>query len=154
MIEEIKIKKLKLLEKNPRRISKGQMIKLQESLIQDPDFLNSRPVLVNRVDGINIVYGGNQRVRAAKALGWEAITCSVSENLDESRMKSRVIKDNQTFGEFDFEILANEWDLDILIESGMTQEMLQVDAEIIKDLEKEEEKEKKMTVCPVCSHEF
>ena len=98
MIENIKIKDLFLLERNPRKISKSQMVKLQESLIKDPGFLDSRPVLVNRRDGANIVYGGNQRVRAAKSLKWKEIPCSVEIDLSDELMASRVIKDNQTYG--------------------------------------------------------
>ncbi len=104
------------------------MAKLVASLEDDPGFINSRPVLVNLVDGIYQVYGGNQRVRAAKRLKWKEITCSVEENLTEELMKSRVIKDNQTYGEFDYDILANEYDIDMLLEAGMTLEQLSLDS--------------------------
>lgn len=126
-IEELDIKKLSLLENNPRRISKEQMKKLCDSLEGDPGFLSKRPILVNRVDGKLSVYAGNQRVRAAKKLKWKKVPCIVEDNLDKELVKSRVIKDNQTYGEFDYDILANEWDTELLIDAGMTEEQLSFD---------------------------
>lgn len=126
-IQEISITKLHLLEKNPRRISKEQMDKLVESLENDPDFLLKRPVLVNLKDGKHQVYAGNQRVMAAKKLKWKTIPCIIDVDLDDSLMKSRIIKDNKTFGEFDFDILANEWDLENLTKWGFTENELGFD---------------------------
>lgn len=117
-IKNIKISKLTLLEKNPRRISKEQMQKLEKSLIEDPDFLKCRPILVNDSDGQLQVYAGNQRVRAAKKLKWKEVPCIVKKDLDPKVMKARTIKDNKTYGEFDFDMLANEWDIDILKDAG------------------------------------
>ena len=68
MIETIEIKKLKLLERNPRSITKAQLEKCKDSLMRDPDFLDQRPILVNVIDGVYHVYAGNMRVRAAKKL--------------------------------------------------------------------------------------
>jgi DNA modification methylase len=118
MLKELPISKLILLEKNPRRISQQQMDKLQKSIQDDPNFLICRPVLVNKVDDKFLVYAGNQRVRAAKKLGWKKIQCNIDENLTEEKVKQRVIKDNKTYGEFDFDILANEWDVDLLKDCG------------------------------------
>ncbi len=117
-IQELYIRDLTLLERNPRRITKDQMEKLCKSLKSDPDFLQNRPVLVHEKDGQFNVYAGNQRVKAAKKLGWKTIPCIVESGLSEERIKERVLKDNKTFGEFDFDILANEWDVDMLLECG------------------------------------
>jgi len=124
VIQEIPLKKLTLLEKNPRKITKEQLEKLCKSLKDDPEFLKKRPILVNLVNDVYHVYAGNQRVQAAKKIGWKTIPCDVDENLDESLIKSRVIKDNRTYGEFDFDILANEYDFDDLIEYGFSPEEL------------------------------
>lgn len=118
IIEDIPIKKLVLLEKNPRRITAIQLEKLCDSIKDDPDFLKERPVLVNYIEGIYKVYAGNQRVQAAKKLRMKTIPCSVVKDLPEDVMRKRVIKDNKTFGEFDFDMLANEWEYDDLLAAG------------------------------------
>jgi DNA modification methylase len=128
-IKKVPISKLSLLERNPRKISGDQMQKLVESLQSDPDFFNNRPCLVNEKDGKLIVYAGNQRIRAAKKLKWKEVPCIVEQNLDDELMKDRIVKDNKTYGEFDYDILANEFDLDKLIAAGFTHEELQLDIE-------------------------
>lgn len=126
-IVKIPIKNLTLLEKNPRTITSEQMSKLEKSLTDDPTFIERRPILVNFKDDKHIVYAGNQRVRAAKKLKWKEIACIVDENLDDEVMKDRVIKDNRTYGSFDFEMLANEFDIEKLLDAGFTPEELHLD---------------------------
>ena len=92
--KNIPIKELVLLENNPRTVTKTEMDKLCDSLINDPTFLHVRPVLVNRIDGINYVYAGNQRVQAAKKLRWKEIFCSIEENISNDLVKERILKDN------------------------------------------------------------
>ena|ERR1043165_3883955 len=129
-IELIPIKKLTLFEKNPRRITKDQMEKLCRSIQNDPEFLKCRPILVNCVTvgfpskQILHVYAGNQRVRAAKKLGMKEIPCIVDYELDEETVIKRVVQDNAHHGEWDWDMLANEYDLDLLLECGFTTEGL------------------------------
>ena len=150
MNDRLPIEDLILDEQNPRTITEKQMQKLVKSIKEDPGFLEARPVLVNKLDGKYYVYGGNQRVRAAKLLGHKMIACHIGENLDESQIKARIIKDNQHFGEWDFDILANEWDEDILLDAGFSEKDLQLlDDEEIKENEDDEEA-KDQTKCPEC----
>jgi DNA modification methylase len=137
-IISIPLKNLTLLEKNPRKINAEQMAKLEKSLTDDPSFLERRPVLVNKVNDVHIVYAGNQRVRAAKKLKWKDIPCIVDENLSDDVMKDRVIKDNKTFGEFDFEMLANEFDIEKLLDAGFTPEELHIDIQDLGSTDEEE----------------
>jgi hypothetical protein len=157
MIEEIPLKNLTLLERNPRKITKDQMSKLCSSIQEDPDFLFKRPVLVNHVEGKYIVYAGNQRVRAAKQLKMKTIPCFVDTYLTEDVMMKRVIKDNKTFGEFDFDMLANEFEIDILLECGFdAKDLIGSEGDDIDSLESADEpkksKEKKIS-CPNCGFE-
>src|SRR5436190_19736655 len=99
------IKSLKLLERNPRKITKNAMDKLCKSLSDDPSFFTNRPCLVHEKDGVLEVYAGNQRVRAATKLKWKEVPCIVESGLSDEVIKSRVIKDNKTYGEFDYDIL-------------------------------------------------
>lgn len=156
MLEDVEIKKLKLLDRNPRSITKSQMEKCKESLSRDPDFLNQRPILVNVVDGVYLVYAGNMRVRAAKKLGWKKIQCSLNHELPEDIIKRRVILDNAHFGVNDDEILANDYDIDVLVDCGYSAESLLQDLPIHEadDEESETLKEKKQKFCPHCKGEI
>lgn len=140
-IVQINISELKLLEKNPRKISKDQMEKLCESLKNDPDFFFNRPCLVHEKDGVLEVYAGNQRVRAAKKLKWKKVPCILEKGLSEDILNERIIKDNKTYGEFDYEMLANEWDVDLLLDAGFTPEELVGSDHGITDLGSTEEDE-------------
>lgn len=137
-ITNIPIKDLTLLKQNPRTITAEQMEKLQKSLTNDPDFLWKRPILVNHTEDKHIVYAGNQRVRAAKKLKWKEIPCIVDVNLSNEVMQDRVIKDNKTFGTFDYEMLANEFDIEKLLDAGFTPEELHIDIEDLGSTDEEE----------------
>jgi ParB-like chromosome segregation protein Spo0J len=155
MIELVELKKLKLLDRNPRSISKIQMEKCKESLSKDPDFLTQRPILVNVVDGVYHVYAGNMRVRAAKKLGWKQILCNIDQELPDDLIKRRIILDNAHYGVNDDEILACDYDIDLLVDCGYTTESLLQDIGIHdEDDEKSEELEKKIKHCPHCNGEL
>ena len=141
-IQYIKISKLTLLEKNPRRISKEQMEKLEKSLTEDPDFLKYRPILVNKVGDKLEVYAGNQRVRATKKLKWKEVPCIIENELDSKIMRARTIKDNKTYGEFDLDMIANEWDTQELLDAGF-QDYEIPNIELIEDEMSEDEEDNK-----------
>jgi ParB-like chromosome segregation protein Spo0J len=154
-IRNVSIKDLVLLKDNPRKITKDELNRLCDSLISDPGFLDSRPILINEVDGILNVYAGNQRVQAAKKLKWKEIPCIVEKDLSLDLMKSRVLKDNKHAGEFDYDLLASIYDIDELISVGFTPEELHLNLEHDElDSKDDEEKEKKLKCCPSCGHEF
>lgn len=164
MIEFIPIDQLSLLEDNPRRITKDQFDKLCKSLREDPDFFKARPCLVNKIPSKNvgydlIVYAGNQRVRAASKLKWTQVPCIIESNLSKALMDSRVIKDNRSYGEFDYDLLLSNYDDDLLIDCGFTLDELK-GYEGLKDLLGEEGKtepdvkEKKQKTCPECGHSW
>ncbi len=137
-MQRIKISDLTLLEKNPRKITSGAMEKLVKSLKADPEFFDRRPCLVNDTKGILTVYAGNQRIRAAKKLKWKDVPCIVDKDLPEDVMKDRIVKDNKTYGEFDFEMLANEFDIEKLLDAGFTPEELHIDIEDLGCTDEEE----------------
>lgn len=162
MIQDIEIKKLKLLDRNPRKITKEQMTKLEESIGFDPDFLRARPVLVRDNDGILEVYAGNQRVRAAKALKWKTIPCIVNskQEVPDELMHRRVVLDNISFGEFDYDILSSDFEAHELFEMGFTASQLDILMDSKEDLPEidesaiKEEDENEFIACPKCSHMF
>lgn len=155
-IIKVPIKDLKPLERNPRKIDKNQFSKLVSSLRDDPEFLERRPILVNlEPDGTKRVYAGNQRLQAAKKLKWKHVPCIIDANLDQKIIHERIVKDNKHYGEFDFDILFAEWDVDILIAAGFSNEELTGDyAESSEVSDSESPKKEKLTICPNCQHEF
>ncbi len=150
IVTKLPISKLKLLENNPRKIDKDQFQKLCESLLKDPDYLLNRPVLVHDVDGVYHVYAGNQRVRAAKKLGWKEIPCMVEFDLMPEVIEARVLKDNKTYGSFDFDVLANNYDIDVLLACGFTADEIVGSVQDIEVVEEKEEKEEPIKKCPHC----
>ena len=147
---QLPIKSLKLLDNNPRKITKEQFEKLCESIKKDPDYFYNRPCLVNQVGEINQVYAGNQRVKAAKRLGWTKVPCMVEKDLPQEVLSSRILKDNKTYGSFDYDLLANLYEIDTLIESGFTAEELVGSIQEVEEIDEKAAKEEPMKKCPHC----
>ncbi len=129
-IQYLPLSKLKFYEKNPRKIDKVQFEKLCQNIKNDPEFFSMRPCLVNDSDGKKVIYAGNQRARAAKKIGLKEVPCIVVENVDEETMKKRIVLDNLHHGEFDYEMLAADYDIAELIDLGMTEKEMGIISEI------------------------
>lgn len=137
-ITYIPISKLKPNEKNPRKIVKDQFEKLCKNIDKRPGFFEKRPCLVNKTDEEMLVYAGNQRLRAAKKLGWKKVPCIVSENLSEETIKEEIILDNVHHGEHDFDLLTAFYDVDELLELGMLEKELQICVQEIEPIEEDD----------------
>lgn len=104
------------LPRNPRQSTKADIERTKESLDEDADFLQDRPLLaVPGPEGKLVVFAGNLRLTAARSLGWPGVPVVVyhPEGIakeDRETIKRRALKDNGTFGSWDADILANEWD--------------------------------------------
>lgn len=99
------------LPTNPRQWSKSELEKLKSSIKETPELLEARGLIVYPRAGKYIILGGNMRYTALKELGVEQAPCVVlPEELPQAKLKEIVIKDNGSFGEWDFDLLANEWD--------------------------------------------
>ena len=108
------------LPKNPRFIRDNQFESLKQSLRDFPEMLNLRELIVYPYDGKYIVIAGNMRFRAGKELGMTEFPCKVlSKETTIDRLKEITIKDNNSFGEWDYDQLANEWDSNKLGEWGV-----------------------------------
>src|SRR6266478_1562702 len=97
-IEHIPISELTLIDRNPRKLTDPQYKKLLKSMTDDPEFLECRPILCNRIANSITVYAGNQRVLAAKKLGWKQVPCIIEDNIPSDIISSRIIKDNTHYG--------------------------------------------------------
>lgn len=101
---------------NPRIIKDDKFKKLIKSIEQFPKMLEIRPIVVNEH---NIILGGNMRYEACKAAGIKTIPVIVAEGLTEDEQQQFIIKDNVSGGEWDWEMLANEWDAQDLEDWGL-----------------------------------
>ena len=98
------------LPTNPRQWTKAELDKLKKSLQETPELLEARGILVYPWEGKYLVLGGNMRLSALKALKATDAPCIVfPEDTPIDKLKEVVIKDNGSFGEWDFDSLANEW---------------------------------------------
>jgi len=98
------------LPANPRFIRDERYRKLKESIQENPDMLSLRELLVFEHNGKYIIIGGNMRYRAMKELGYAETPCKViPPETPVEALKAYTIKDNAGFGEWDFDLLANEW---------------------------------------------
>jgi len=116
MIEKININKIFSNPVNPRLIKDNKFKKLVKSIEEFPEMLKLRPIIVNEEYGI---LGGNMRYKACKELGLKDVWIIKAENLTDKQKEQFVIKDNLSFGEWDWEILANQWDAITLDDWGL-----------------------------------
>lgn len=109
-VEYRPLKDLKELPGNPRTIKKDQFERLKKSIQDNPDYFEARPLILSDRTGELVILAGNQRYKAAKALGLAEVPTVLLPNLSEEREKEIIIRDNVENGDWDFDILANEWD--------------------------------------------
>ena len=102
----VDISKVKYNPKNPRIIKDYKFKKLVKSLKDFPEMLEKRPIVV---DEDMIVLGGNMRLKACHAAGFSTVHILVAEGWTDEQKDEFIIKDNGSFGEWDWDILANEW---------------------------------------------
>ena len=104
---------------NPRYISEDEYKALKKSLKED-DLTGVMPLVVVKHGEGYVVLGGNMRLRALQEDGAKDVSCIVvPENMPADKLRKIVISDNSTFGEWDFDMLANEWDADELGDWGL-----------------------------------
>lgn len=118
-VQYYEIGELKLLENNPRTITGKQLETLKKSIKENPDYFEARPLILSNRTGEKVILAGNQRYRAAQALGMKQVPAVLLEGLTKEREDEIVIRDNVSNGEWDFDILANSWDEEKLAEWGV-----------------------------------
>ncbi len=116
MKQQVKISKVKGNPNNPRVIKNDKFKKLVKSIKEFPEMLKLRPIVV---DENMIVLGGNMRLKASKDAGLKEVRIEIAEGLTEEQKKEFIVKDNVGFGEWEWDMLANEWDSVQLAEWGL-----------------------------------
>ena len=115
-MERVDIRQVRSNPDNPRFIKGDKFEKLVKSIREFPQMLELRPIVVNKD---MIVLGGNMRLKACEEAGIDQVPIIFADNLTEEQQKEFIIKDNSSFGEWDWDLLANEWDTDLLEEWGI-----------------------------------
>jgi len=121
------IEDIQLNDSNPRNIDASKFSKLVKSIKNFPAMLEIRPIVI---DENNVILGGNMRYKACIKAGLNKVPILKVENLSIEQKKEFIIKDNVGFGEWDWELLQDEWDADLLEEWG-----LDVEFETVEDNE-------------------
>jgi DNA modification methylase len=115
-IVKVKISEIKLNESNPRFIKDDKFKKLVKSIKDLPQMLDIRPIVVNKD---MMVLGGNMRLKACVEAGLVEVPIIIADNLTKEQEKEFLIKDNVSGGEWDWDMIANEWNEVELIEWGL-----------------------------------
>lgn len=126
--QRVKLSQIKPNENNPRLIKDDKFKKLVKSIQDFPEMLELRPIVVN---SDMVILGGNMRYRALKEAGAKEVPIIIAENLTQDQQREFLIKDNVSGGEWDWEVLANEWDSEQLEAWGL-------DLPITKDLNEQD----------------
>lgn len=103
---KVDIDSVKSNPKNPRTIKDHQFKKLVQSIKDFPEMIQFRPIVV---DEHNIILGGNMRFRASLEAGLKEIYIMRADNWSEEQKNEFIIKDNASFGDWDWDVLANRF---------------------------------------------
>jgi len=114
---KLPLKEVKLNPKNPRTINKRQFEALKQSILNSPKVLELSPLILNED---NIVLGGNMRLKAITELGFTEVPCIIVSGLSDEKQKELVIKDNINYGDWDWNVLIDEWTIPVLTDMGLT----------------------------------
>lgn len=113
---KVKLTDIKPNPNNPRLLKDEKFAKLVQSIKDFPEMLELRPIVVN--DDM-IVLGGNMRLKACKEAGLKEVPIIKASQLTEEQQREFIIKDNLGYGEWDWNMIANEWDAEQLENWGM-----------------------------------
>lgn len=127
---------------NPRVIKDKKFKKLVKSIEENPEMLDLREILVYPLGDKFIAIGGNMRLEAVKKLGYKEVPCKVLPvETPVENLRAYILRDNASYGEWDFDELANCWDIDEL-------EMADINVEIQQEQDYYEEEPKEEETKP------
>lgn len=151
----VKISEVKLNPNNPRIIKDDKFRKLVKSIQEFPEMLDIRPIVVN---GDMVVLGGNMRYKACKEAGLKEIPIIMADHLTEEQAKQFIIKDNVSGGEWDWEMLHKDWNIEEVKEWGVDvwtpASDINLDDFFSEDNQKEEKEQKFQIVLDYTEEEY
>ncbi len=147
-LEKRLVKELKPHPKNPRQLSKDQERHLNSSI--NKFGLAEKPI----INTDSTIIGGHQRLQILKKQKVKEIECWVPEReLNSAEVDELNVRLNKNTGSFDFDILANQFEIPDLLEWGFSVDDLDIGS--LEDIESEQkESKKKKSTCPNCGHEY
>jgi hypothetical protein len=104
------LEELTKYERNPRKITEVDLAKLIQSIRDNGEYFNARPLILSDRTGELVIIAGNQRYEAAKFLDMDVVPTYLISGLTEEKEKEILVRDNVSNGEFDWDMLHNEWD--------------------------------------------
>ena len=125
----MKISDIKPNPQNPRTIKDDNFKKLVQSIKDFPEMLDARPLVLNKD---NVILGGNMRFKASKEAGLKEVPVKTVD-WSEEKQREFIIKDNISGGDWDWDQLANEWDVEQLDEWGLDVPDFAGDVEVEED---------------------
>jgi len=143
----MKIELIKPNKDNPRVIRGNKFDKLVNSIKEFPEMLKLRPIVI---DEDNIILGGNMRYKACVEAGLKDIPVKVAKGLTEAQKKEFIIKDNVGFGQWDWDLLANDWNEKQIEEWGLDVWQPEEDIDVVSDLEEVSEIDSTFEVTITC----
>lgn len=114
--QKVKLSEVKRNPDNPRLIKDNKYKKLVTSIIEFPEMLEIRPIVVN--DDM-VVLGGNMRLKACQEAKLREVPIIKASKLTAEQQREFIVKDNVGFGEWDWDMVANEWEVNELKEWGL-----------------------------------
>jgi ParB-like chromosome segregation protein Spo0J len=148
-LEKRLIKDLKPHPNNPRQISKDQMRHLATSI--ERFGLIDKPII--NLD--NRIIGGHQRVTHLKSEKAKEVECMVPDRiLEDKEVDELMIRLNRNHGDFDYDVLANAFDIPCLLDWGFLPDELELSVTDIETDDKPGEPDPKKKTCPNCGHEL
>jgi ParB-like chromosome segregation protein Spo0J len=114
-LEKVKIGEIKPNPNNPRLIKDNKFNQLVKSIKEFPDMMKIRPIVVNQE---GIILAGNMRYHACKHLKKKTVEV-LRVDLNDDRQREFLVKDNNNFGEWNWDDIANEWDTSELVDWGI-----------------------------------
>lgn len=112
---KVKVATIKSNPKNPRLIKDDKFKKLVKSIKDFPEMESVRPIVVNKD---MVILGGNMRYKAMIECGYKEVNVEVVD-WSEQKQNEFIIKDNVGFGEWEWEMVANEWNIEEIEEWGL-----------------------------------
>lgn len=108
------------LPANPRFIKDEKFAKLKASIQENPEMLALRELLVYQQGKQYVIIGGNMRYEAMRELGYTEAPCKViPADATTEQLRAYTLKDNSGYGEWDWDLLSNQWDMEELDAAGI-----------------------------------
>tara|TARA_R110000823_G_C15841875_1_gene491274 strand:+ start:253 stop:714 length:462 start_codon:yes stop_codon:yes gene_type:complete len=148
-MELVSIKEVKGNDNNPRIIKDVKFKKLVKSIKEFPEMLKLRPIVVN---SDMVVLGGNMRLKACKEAGLAEVWILKADELTKEQEREFIVKDNVGFGEWDWDLLANEWNGQQVSDWGLTVVPFEDSIEEVleQEINKQDKQNEKINTCDVC----